>query len=84
MAKRKKSSGAFKTARFMGENLGKLVLESKKTVKTGKKGLKVTAERLGSVERKVKRKAMTTTKETIPQLAREFKSGLRKGMKKRR
>lgn len=84
MAKRKKSSDIYKSARLVGENVGRLVVESKKTVKTGKKELRTTAERLEKVRRKFKREAMTTTQETIPQLVKEFKKGLRKGMNKRR
>jgi hypothetical protein len=84
MTKRKKPSDVYKTARLMGENVGRLVLESKKTIKTGKKGLRTTAERLEKVQRKAKRKAIITTTETIPQLMKDFRKGLRKGMQKRR
>ena len=84
MAKRKKPSELFKTARLMGENVGRLVLESKRTVKKGKRGLKTTAETFGKASKKAERKVMITTKETIPQIAKEFKKGLRKGMKKKR
>ena len=88
MTKRKKPSELFKTARNMGENVGRLVSESKEQsrilAKRGKKGLRTTAETLGKAGKKAERKAMITTKETIPQLMKEFKSGLRKGMKKKR
>jgi uncharacterized membrane-anchored protein len=88
MAKRKKPSELFKTARNMGENVGKLVLGSKEQsrilARRGKKGLKTTAETLEKAGKKAERKAMITTKETIPQIMKEFKKGLRKGMKKKR
>lgn len=84
MAKRKKSKDIYKSARIMGENVGRLVLESKKTIKTGKKGLRYTAETLGKASKKAQRKAKITTQETIPQLMKEFRKGLKKGMKKRR
>lgn len=88
MAKRKKPSELFKTARLMGENVGRLVIESKEQsrilARKGKKGLRTTAETLGKASKKAQRKAMITTKETIPQVMKEFKKGLRKGMKKKR
>lgn len=84
MAKRKKSSDAFKTARLVGENIGKLVMESKKTFRKGKKGLRYTAETFEAAGKKAEKRAKVTTKETIPQLVKEFKSGIKKGMKKRR
>ena len=84
MAKKKKSSNVFKTARLMGENIGKLVSESKKTIRKGKKGLEYTAETIETAGKKAERKAKTTTHETIPQLVKEFKRGISKGMKKRR
>ena len=84
MTKRKKTSDAFKTARLMGENIGKLVMESKKTISKGKKELRYTAETFEAAGKKAEKRAKVTTKETIPQLAKEFRSGLRKGMKKRR
>ena len=88
MAKRKKPSRLFKTARTMGENVGMLALESKEQsrilARKGKKGLRTTAETLGKAGKKAERKVMITTKETIPQIVKEFKSGLRKGMKKKR
>lgn len=87
MTKRKKSSEFFKTARGMGENVGRLVLESKEQsrilARKGRKGLETTAEALKVTERKARRKAITT-KETIPQLMKEFRKGLRRGMKKKR
>ena len=88
MAKKKKSSNVFKTARLMGENVGKLVVESKKTIRKGKKELMYTAEKLQTAGKKAGREARTTarttTQETIPQLVKEFKKGINKGMKKRR
>lgn len=87
MAKRKKSSELFKTARSMGENVGRVVFESKEQsrmlARKGRKGLKTTTEALKTAERRAKKKATVTTKETIPQLMKEFKKGLRKGMKKK-
>ena len=83
MSKRKKHSELFKTARVMGENVGRLVLESKKhsraLARKGRSGLETTAQKL----KKTERKAVTTTKETIPQIMKEFKKGLKSGMKKR-
>ena len=83
MVKRKKRSELFKTARVMGENIGRLVLESKKRsralVRKSRSGIETTAEKL----KKTERKAVSTTKETIPQLVKEFRKGIRRGMKKR-
>ena len=83
MSKKKKHSELFKTARVMGENVGRLVLESKKhsraLARKGRSGLETTAEKL----KKTERKAVTTTKETIPQLVKEFRKGIRRGMKKK-
>jgi len=84
MAKKKKSSNVFKAARLMGENIGKLVTESKKTVRKGKKGLEYTAETIESAGKKAGKKAKATTQETIPQLVKEYKRGINKGMKKKR
>ena len=83
MVKRKKHAELFKTARAMGENVGRLVLESKKHGKAlarkGRSGLEITAKKL----KKTERKAVTTTKETIPQLVKEFRKGIKRGMKKK-
>jgi uncharacterized membrane-anchored protein len=88
MAKRKKPSRLFKTARTMGENVGMLALESKEhsrnLARKGKKGLRTAAETLEKASKKVEKKAVITTKETIPQIMKEFKKGIRKGMKKKR
>lgn len=81
---KKKSPDMYKTARIMGENVGRLVVESKKTIRKGKKGLRYTAETLEAAGKKAEKKAKITTQETIPQLMKEFKKGIRKGMKKRR
>ena len=83
MAKRK-SADIYKTSRVMGENVGRLLLESEKRIRTGRRGLRQTAETLEIVRKEAQRKAKVATQETIPKLVKEFKKGLKKGMQKKR
>ncbi len=87
MSKRNKTS-VFSTARAMGRNIGKVVMASsekgKVLAKKGSKGLKSTAEAVGAASKKAGKKAKATAQETIPQLVKEFRRGLKEGMKKRK
>jgi len=87
MSKRKKPSELFKISRTMGKNVGRLVLGSKEQsmvlARKGKTGLKTTAERLGKAGKKAGKKARIATQETIPQIMKEFRKGLKEGMKKK-
>ena len=87
MSKRRKPSQLFHTSRVMGRQLGKIVIESKAKsriiARKGRSGLETTADNIGKAGRKAQKKARTVTQETIPQIVREFRRGLKEGMKKK-
>jgi len=81
MAKRKKTSDIYRMVRITGERIGTLTVESQRQSRIlARRGIRMTTEALSTAQRK----AQKASRETIPQLIREFNKGLKKGMKKRR